>query len=122
MGRKKIILYGCGKIGQLTVQRIGYDKVEGYADSSRQKVHTWIEGKYVYSLEDLIEVKDTISIIISVGRQYYGEVYDKLCAAGLKKQIFQRKNIVVEEGAYLGFDVKYKGKNYICSEIGRAHV
>ncbi|MDD6380998.1 MAG: radical SAM protein [Lachnospiraceae bacterium] len=63
---KSVYLYGAGLVGKSVLHVLdGYLDILGFIDSDHSKIHTYIEGIYVYSLSE-VHLDDTSTILITV--------------------------------------------------------
>ncbi len=64
MGGDRVVLFGAGKYGRIALNEIGKERVKYFIDNSKHKQRDLIEGKSVYPVEHVVEVKEQDCIMI----------------------------------------------------------
>lgn len=80
---KKIILYGAGEYGERAMLFFGADKIEFFADSSKEKAGSVINGKRVLSCEELKAVYHDYNIVISTDARKITAIAETLDSMGI---------------------------------------
>ena len=79
---KKIYIFGAGSLGKYVYELMKEDGIFGFIDNSEEKQKQGFMGKKVFALNEVLEKKEEIFVIIAVAERHYREVYQQLCKAG----------------------------------------
>lgn len=112
---KKLVLYGCGKIGREWLKRLGNENVYCFTDSDEKKVGQIVDGKEVIALEKLVEIKEEIEIYISTSQQYYIYIYSKIQRTGLAQQVvgYPMEDVRTSWDSWIDAESCFEGQNWI---------
>lgn len=114
---KKLVLYGAGSIGKKWLEKLGKENVYCFADSDKSLWASMRYGKAVKCIEDLLAIKDEISIFVSASEKYKREIIDGLRASGFDKEIvtnpYREDILCARENAHFDIDTVFEGKNYL---------
>lgn len=92
-----------------------------YADSSPKKWGKFLNGKKILSPNELVEKKNDVLIYISTGIEKKREIYDKLAALGLEKNIvgvpYFDKELYVDWNTFFDVETIFEGKNAIARGV-----
>jgi len=78
---KKIILFGAGMLGKQALFFFGLKNVYCFVDNKRADMV--VSGKPVISFQELTEIHDQYTVVISVGSEYVVEIAEQLFTAGI---------------------------------------
>lgn len=113
----KIVLYGSGGEGRRWLQRLGNDRVYGFADSDSKKAGNVVYGKRIYSLEELKELRGKVHIFISANAINKNTILHKLKQENLDDMLvgspFYFKNVNVDTLAIVDADTEFEGRNAV---------
>lgn len=105
---KIIIIFGAGVEGKKTLERLGRDKVQFFADNNKELHGKYIQSKRVLSLEELIDLYNSCECIVIISSQkYYYEIETQLKLIGVEN-IVSTSMFLIEEAFY-----KKSGKRII---------
>ena len=114
---KKLVLYGSGKIGIKWLERLGLENVYAFADSDDRKIGQKVQGKEVISLDELLAMKEEISVFIATSYKYKSTIYDLLMSKHLESQVIGyplfEKNIYLNWDSYVDADTVFEGRNFM---------
>ncbi len=112
--KKKLILYGAGKIGKKWLDKLGSENVYGFADTNRSEP---VYAKPLLSLIDLKKDCENIVIFISTSAQYKTVIKELLAREGLEKLLIDyplsEKMIRCMDGSYVDTESEFEGHNYL---------
>ena len=113
--KTKLYLYGSGAEGRKWLNIIGNDKVSGFIDTNSDNYGKVIEGKYVYSLNDIKVLKESTNIYISTNATNRESIYKIIEKEGLEDSILSTPydHIEVKKGAYHDADSVFEGNNIL---------
>ncbi len=116
---RKLILYGSGEIGRKWIERLGSENVYAFADSDKKKIGKSIQGKKIVSVEELIQMKNEISIYISTSDTYKKEICQKLIEEGLNENIVNLpyKDVYVNQDANADMETIFEGRNALARGV-----
>lgn len=75
---KKIYIFGAGSLGKYVYELIKEDGISGFIDNSDEKQKQGFLDKKVFALNEVLEKKEEIFVIIAVAERHYREVYQQL--------------------------------------------
>lgn len=112
---KKLILYGCGESGKKWLSFLGNDIVYGFADTNRSGEK--FEDKYVFSIEELKEIKKEIMIFISTNKKNKEQILMLLKKENLDDIVtgypLINKNVFIAEDAVINCFTEFEGQNAV---------
>jgi acetyltransferase-like isoleucine patch superfamily enzyme len=119
--KNKLILYGSGIVGKRWLERLGTENIFAFADSDVSKTDKNIEGKKIYSIDKLMEIKDEIVIFISTSYEYKLEIFGILKNNGLEKSVVGSPYIgsdnYIDWNTQIDTDSYFEGRNALVSGV-----
>lgn len=91
---KKIYVFGAGGLGKYVYSLLKEDGIAGFIDNSKEKQKQGIDGKKVFALQEVLEKKEDIFVIIAVAERHYREVYQQLIKE-LEKEVIMNYTVFI---------------------------
>lgn len=100
---------------------VGKENVSGFIDSDSTKAGTEVEGKRVFSLEELNKMRDEIKIYISANSNNKEVMYHNLRQNGMEELIvgspYINMEVVADYTAKIDKETIFEGQNYIYRNV-----
>ena len=113
----KLVLYGSGGEGRRWLQRLGTDRVYGFADSDSKKAGNVVYGKRIFSLEELKEMRGEVHIYISANPINKDSILRTLRQEKLDDMVigspFYYNNVNVDISAMVDAGTEFEGRNSV---------
>ncbi|RKI43911.1 hypothetical protein D7V86_02005 [bacterium D16-51] len=110
MEEKRIVLYGASITGRMALKYYGKNKVRCFCDGDKNKVGTSIDGIEVIGKEQLVKIKDEITLVITSNK--YKKIVEELNGLGIfEYELYGLKHFAYSPEEYINL------KRYISSVL-----
>lgn len=88
--RKKVVLFGAGRFGKEAINWYGKENVDYFCDNNKYRIGEIFEGKRIISVDELINMKDKVIVIVCSG-QGRNNIVNMLKRFGINKILLFEK-------------------------------